>query len=262
MVVPANSGVRAVVVLIGFTAAIAQIVLLRELMVVFYGNEISIGLMLASWLFWTAAGSAGAGRVIRNVEPRRAVATLEAVIALALPGTVLAVRASRGVLATVAGESLGPGTMLLASLAALSIVCAVSGALFAAGSRLYAERTRFAPAAATGTVYLFEALGSAIGGVLAGVVLISRLNALQIAFLLALLNLLAATALFMRVGARRLIVQAALLAAVARALLARLSPGWSAQLRLRESGHPGDRTEPQRLRERRGAVPCPRSRRC
>lgn len=34
-------------ILIGFTAAIAQIVLLRELMVVFYGNESSIGLMLA-----------------------------------------------------------------------------------------------------------------------------------------------------------------------------------------------------------------------
>jgi spermidine synthase len=60
--VKAGFGVRAVLVLIGFTAAIAQIVLLRELMVVFYGNEISIGLMLGSWLFWTAAGSSLAGR--------------------------------------------------------------------------------------------------------------------------------------------------------------------------------------------------------
>ena len=49
-------GVRPVLVLIGFTAAIAQIVLMRELMVVFYGNEISLGLMLGSWLFWTAVG--------------------------------------------------------------------------------------------------------------------------------------------------------------------------------------------------------------
>ena len=39
----------------GFTAVIAQIVLMRELIVVFYGNEISLGLMLASWLLWTAA---------------------------------------------------------------------------------------------------------------------------------------------------------------------------------------------------------------
>src|SRR5208282_1671723 len=48
--------VRAVLVLIGFTAVIAQIVLMRELMVVFCGNEMSLGLMLASWLVWTAIG--------------------------------------------------------------------------------------------------------------------------------------------------------------------------------------------------------------
>jgi len=162
--VPGDLRVRAVVVLIGFTAAIAQIVLLREMMVVFYGNEISIGLMLASWLFWTAVGSAGAGPLIRRVDPRRMVAALEIALAVALPATVLAVRASRGVLATVSGESLGPGTMLLTSLVTLSVVCAASGALFAAGAKLYAERG----ADATGTVYLYEAIGSAAGGVLAG----------------------------------------------------------------------------------------------
>ena len=68
----AGFGVRAALILIGFTAAIAQIVLLRELMVVFYGNESSIGLMLASWLFWTAAGSSLAGRVAARVATSRA----------------------------------------------------------------------------------------------------------------------------------------------------------------------------------------------
>ena len=61
-------GVRPVLVLIGLTAAIAQIVLMRELMVVFYGNEMSLGLMLASWLFWTSAGSAMAGRLTARAE--------------------------------------------------------------------------------------------------------------------------------------------------------------------------------------------------
>ena len=46
-----------VLALIGFTATVAQIVLLRELMVVFYGNEISMGVMLACWLLWTAPRS-------------------------------------------------------------------------------------------------------------------------------------------------------------------------------------------------------------
>jgi spermidine synthase len=55
--------VLAVLILIGFTAVIAQIILLRELMVVFCGNEMSLGLMLASWLLWTAIGSGALGRL-------------------------------------------------------------------------------------------------------------------------------------------------------------------------------------------------------
>src|SRR5271157_890409 len=70
--------VRAVLVLIGFTAVIAQIVLMRELMVVFCGNEMSLGLMLASWLLWTAIGSSGLGRwATRTQAPRRLMAWIE-----------------------------------------------------------------------------------------------------------------------------------------------------------------------------------------
>jgi len=49
--------VRAALSLIGFTAVIAQVLLMRELMVAFGGNELSLGLMLANWLLWTALGS-------------------------------------------------------------------------------------------------------------------------------------------------------------------------------------------------------------
>src|ERR1019366_7382324 len=157
-----------VLVLIGFTAAIAQIVLMRELMVVFYGNEISLGLMLGSWLFWTAAGRLA----VRTREPRRLMAGLEALVAVALPATILAVRASKAVLEAVPGESLGPGPMLLGSLATLSVFSVLSGALFAAGSRFYAEQAAASTGEATGSVYLLEALGSAAGGVLAGLVLV------------------------------------------------------------------------------------------
>ena len=181
-----------VLILIGFTAAIAQIVLMRELMVVFCGNEISLGLMLGSWLFWTAVGSGIAGRFAR--EPRRLMAGLEALVAVTLPATILAVRASRSVLETVPGESLGPGPMLLGSLLTLSLFCMLSGALFAAGSRLYGEDV----ATSTGSVYLLEALGSAAGGMLAGLVLVRYVAPLEIALGLGLLNLLAAAGLVIR----------------------------------------------------------------
>ena len=58
-----RTALRAVLALIGFTAILAQIVLMRELMVVFYGNEISLGIILANWLLWTALGSGVLGRL-------------------------------------------------------------------------------------------------------------------------------------------------------------------------------------------------------
>ncbi len=46
--------------LIGFAAILGQIILMRELLIVFYGNELSTGVVLANWLIWTSASSLGA----------------------------------------------------------------------------------------------------------------------------------------------------------------------------------------------------------
>jgi len=43
--------------LLGLSSIISQAVVLRELMVSFYGNEFFVGLVLACWLIWTATGS-------------------------------------------------------------------------------------------------------------------------------------------------------------------------------------------------------------
>ncbi len=42
---------------LGFTSMVGQVLLMRELIVVFYGNELSLGIMLGSWLFWVGVGS-------------------------------------------------------------------------------------------------------------------------------------------------------------------------------------------------------------
>jgi spermidine synthase len=198
--VKAGFGDRAVLILIGFTAAIAQIVLLRELMVVFYGNESSFGLMLASWLFWTAAGSSLAGHFARPSagqaeQPRRMMAAIQVLIAVILPCTILAVRGAKGLLQTVPGEVLGPGAMLLTSLSVLGPLCILSGALFTAGSRVCQTAASASAGESTGSVYLWEAVGSSGGGVMAGLLLIRYLSSLEIAWLLALLNLMAACGL-------------------------------------------------------------------
>ena len=179
--------------LIGFTAVITQVVLMRELLVVFYGNELALGVMLANWLLWTALGAALAGRwVLRMRRPRKLVAGLETLLAFALPATLLGVRCSKALWQAIPGEILGPVPMLLTTCVALSLFCLLSGGLFAAGSRLFSDVAGASTASATGAVYLLEAAGSGAGGVLAGLVLVRLANPFWIAAFLGALNLLAA----------------------------------------------------------------------
>ena len=207
-----SSTLLAVLVLIGFTAVIAQIVLMRELMVVFYGNEMSLGLMLASWLLWTAIGSSGLGRLAaRTNQPRWLMAFLEVLVAIAFPLAIFLVRASKAAFQSVPGEILGPGPMILTSLVVLSVFCLVSGGLFAAGSSLYAQESGGTTLSGTSHVYLLEALGSSFGGILTSLLLIQYFTSFEIAALLALLNLLGAASLTIQSIFRRTTAQLALL---------------------------------------------------
>ena len=81
---------------IGFTSMIGQVVLMRELVATLYGNELVFGLILAAWLLWVAAGSAGLGRLAkgRRLGPG-AFATGLALTALFLPAQMALTRAIR-----------------------------------------------------------------------------------------------------------------------------------------------------------------------
>jgi spermidine synthase len=198
---PRNSAVNAAAMLVGFSAVTGQIVLMRELIQVFNGNEISLGIMLSTWLLWTAAGSMLMGRVgLRKNSVHRPVAVLECLLGLSLPPTIWALRLSKSLFETVPGELVGPVPVLLASLACLSVFCAFSGALFAATARLYAEECGRDTRAASSSVYLLEASGSGIGGVAASLVLVRFLAPFQIACLVLLLNLAMAAVLLLRMN--------------------------------------------------------------
>ncbi len=182
----------AVLALVGASAVVAQVVLLRELMVTFGGNEMAIGTMLATWLLWTALGSGWLSRLRRDNDARRLMALLQVVAALLLPSTVFAVRASRGIFHAIPGEAMGPIPLLLTALAALGPFCSVSGWLFAAGARLLAQEQGRPAAASIGFMYLLEALGSAAGGMVASLLLLPWLDSFQIVLLVGAANLAAA----------------------------------------------------------------------
>jgi spermidine synthase len=200
-----TSAVRAALTLIGFSAVIGQIVLMRELIVVFNGNEISLGIMLATWLFWTAAGSSLSSRfALGGNNARRAVAALECLLGVSLLPTIWALRASRTFFQTVPGELVGPVPMLLTSLACLSLFCVVAGSLFVVATRMYEQECAVSARVAASSAYLLEAAGSAVGGILASIVLLRFLESFQIATVVVLLNLCVAAFLLFRMSRKQL----------------------------------------------------------
>jgi len=185
--------------LIGFSATVAQILLLRELLVVYYGNEISLGIILANWLLWIAFGSSVLGRIaLRTGRLELLLSILQLLSALALPSAILAARMVRILFDTVPGELVSPGMMFVSSLLVLAGFCSISGAMFAVGSRLYSKLAETSTAEATSSVYLLEAVGAGIGGVLISLILIQTLSSFEIAFTISLCNFAAACALTYR----------------------------------------------------------------
>ena len=60
--------IRIAVITMGFSGLVAQILLLREFLIIFSGNEFSIGVILANWLILEAFGAYYLGRKVEKVK--------------------------------------------------------------------------------------------------------------------------------------------------------------------------------------------------
>jgi len=178
--------------LIGLTAMMGQILLMRELLVIFYGNELTLGVMLAAWLFWTGLGSWVLGRLADRARDQiRLLNIAQAVILFLLPAVLFLTRNARSVWGLLPGEIVGFEPMLVSAFVLLAPLCLLLGFLFALGCRIFS--TRFGGSVrAIGSVYILEAVGASIGGLLLNFLLIRILDPFQIALLIGTFNLLAA----------------------------------------------------------------------
>jgi spermidine synthase len=176
---------RVALAVVGFTSMIGQVVLMRELVATFYGNELVFGLILAAWLLWVAAGSAGLARLVegRRLGPGT-FATGLALAALFLPAQIALTRAIRILLDITPGALVSFGAMAWSIFLILAPLCLLLGWQFTLGSRLLAER-----GGTVGRAYVYEGWGAAIGGALFSFLLVRFLNPFQIALGLGAVNL-------------------------------------------------------------------------
>jgi len=182
--------------LMGFSFTILQTVFVRELLVSFSGNELSIGLVLGAWLLLEALGSGVAGRILRfaRLQPA-AYAALQLLLALLLLPAFWAALQVRAVLGTVPGEAIGPLPALAGALFSLAPLGLVDGAMFAVACAVLQTASDQARERESSRVYILEATGSILGGVAFTFLLLPVLSSTQFLFLIAALNTGCAAAL-------------------------------------------------------------------
>lgn len=182
---PARPSALPLLVGAGLFAGLGQVILLRQLLNVAAGNELTIGLMLAVWLLFAAGGTALFGRVAHNTSDTRRVLSyvsgMSGLTFLFLCGGTLLARGSLALLdllppgvGTQWGEMMGLGQLMAVSIVVVAPTALLAGALFAGGLRL---NTLGADGAlSVGKAYAADAIGHLSGGVLGAVLVVVGLD--------------------------------------------------------------------------------------
>jgi spermidine synthase len=147
---------------VGLVSMLAQVVLLRELNVAFFGSELIYVLAIGVWMLLTAAG-ARAGCL--SPSPAR-VRALFLALGVSTSAALVLARISRPMLADVPGEFLPLPLQLGVMAVVLAPASLLLGLAFQWAARLYAASGRMVAAA-----YAIESAGGLAGGALATLVM-------------------------------------------------------------------------------------------
>jgi spermidine synthase len=190
----AKGSLRFAFLLMGFSFTVMQTLMARELLVSYAGNELSIGLVLGSWLILEAVGSGLAARLAERVRGEAtSYAALQVALSLLLPLSVYAAFTVRRLVGITPGEGMGLVPTFYSAFLVLLPLGLVDGAMFTFGCRAYAREVP-----AVGHVYVLEAIGGIIGGLVFTYLFIPYLHSIQVILILAALNLASAISLVLR----------------------------------------------------------------
>jgi spermidine synthase len=175
---------RGLALLYGAGAMMAQVLILRELLVLAQGHELRLALGLWAWLVWTGLGSLLGGWRGGRVATLEMLGGLLALLGVLLPLTLLAIRAAPAWGLIPWGASLPVGRAFVLFLALLAPFGLASGYFFPCACRVLAALDS---EAAVGRTYYLETLGAAAGVVILQVMLLGRYASLALSLGLGLL---------------------------------------------------------------------------
>jgi len=158
---------------IGFAAVIVQILLLRELVTVFNGNELTYGISLMIWLAATGLGSFLAGKTSKYFkDPLKVLIYIELAISMLVPAEIYFARTSKVLFNIPAGSLPDLNSIFMITVISMAPACILFGILFTLGSKALAD---------IGNMYIVESAGSVLGGIVFSFILIYFFDPFQIA---------------------------------------------------------------------------------
>ncbi len=173
---------------LGASGIVAQTVLLRELLVLFAGNELSLGIIFAAWVVCEAAGSFAAGSWPGLLPKRAGVFVCASLLFSRLfPAAIYLARIYKQLAGIPVELGIGFGQVIGASFLVLFSVAFLHGFLFINACSLY-ERLTGAGTAAAGKVYFWETVGTILGGIVVSYILIPFSDSFQTALNMAFIN--------------------------------------------------------------------------
>jgi spermidine synthase len=204
--IPDGRSWRVTAVIVGAISAGTQVVLLREVLSIFLGNELVIGIMLFDWLALTGVGALLIGPRVARLRMTLILPALLGSLLILSPLTLIGFQILPLIVAPV-GSMLEIWIFLVGAVLVLAPVCFASGAAFASLVRLSSANTR---SIQTGAVYAWEGLGSLIGGLLFGVLLFDLVGSWDLIIILCVSAGIVGAILSLRISER----QAAIILAV------------------------------------------------
>lgn len=167
-------------ILSGFSAMMAQIIILRELMIVFSGNELTVGMTIAVWLICTAVGSSLISLLIKRiVRIQLLFFGLELLLSILFLVTFFMIRISPVMWNLTRGEMTNLSHVFIIPLLVLLPFCLFNGMIYAIGTSLL-SRVRKLQGVAASKVYMLEAIGSGIATLIGSIFLIRALETSQL----------------------------------------------------------------------------------
>lgn len=199
---------------LGIAEILTQLVVIREFLAVFYGNELVIGILLANWLLIGALGSWVGRRASFIVEKGRLLVIFHIIVAFILPVSIALVRGIYD-FAFIRGELVGITPLFVSSFLILFPAAFITGFSLPLFSVMLSSRKK---AGQVGRVYYLDSLSNIVGGALFSFLLVYFLSPFQVGLLVLVLNLAAAIVLSVRARLRVLAAAASVLLVIALVL--------------------------------------------